>query len=517
MVSADLRRIEAFLRPRADIVRIESLLGAHEARIVNLQADLDRVSATGIPSRRLTDQRVPWDELGTDLARWSEVVQARYSALQIQRERLRDERQLWETTQQSAIADELAPALKRRVEALLARIANIERQVRGRRNEVGAIGDRISSAAEVITSSKDQLDAVVERQRLQALRADAPPLWQVLGREELERVAADFLSGLEYWWRAFGSYVDMRPVGFIGSLILFAALLVLAFSLRRSTRNQSLDGAQAERARALAERPVSLALAFWILIATFFMTPESTTTDLIYLLTCVMLLRLGSIALWSPLKSALVGLATLTILVRISSLIPDGSGLDRLFLSSVSLAAFLVAFKWVRGIEAGHEELPVFERALVMLAPVAVVLLGVAFVASVWGWVSLARLLTYGTVLSSTSGFAWVVLVMSTSALLSWSIAGRLGQALPSLRREQAIVERTALLVLWMVALFYWGVRTLDRFGIYEMGHEYVAGLGAESLSTGGPRVVDRRPRLSDRPGRGHHFRCAPGPLRTQA
>jgi small-conductance mechanosensitive channel len=484
-VSSDLRRVETFLQPQTDIVRIESSLGAREARIVHLQADLDRVSATGISSRRLTDQRVPWDQLGSELAHWNEMVQARYSALQIQRERLRDERRLWETTQQSALEDELAPELQRRVEALLARIADIERQVRGRRNEVGAIGDRITNTAEVVTNSKDLLGAIVERQRRQVLRANAAPLWKVLGRGELARAGPDLWSGIEYWWPAFRSYLDMRPVGFIGSPVLFAALLVLAFRLRRSARKQTLDGAQAEGAQVLAERPVSLALAFWILIATFVLMPASTLTDLMYLLTCVILVRLGGIALSPQLKGAVVGLVTLTILVRISSLIPDGSGLDRILLSSVSLLAFLVALKWVRGIGAAHEELSVFERALVLLAPAAVVLLGVAFVASVWGWVSLARLLTYGTVLSSISGFAWVVLVMSISALLSWSIVGRLGEALPSLRREQAVVERTVLLVLGVVALFNWGVRTLDRFEIYELARDYVTGLGAERLGTG--------------------------------
>jgi hypothetical protein len=136
---------------------------------------------------------------------------------------------------------------------------------------------------------------------------------------------------------------------------------------------------------------------------------------------------------------------------------------------------------------------PGLERALVLIAPLAVVLTGVAVVASVLGWVDLARILTYASVLSVLSGFAWVVLIASVTALLSWSLTGWLGDVLPSLRRNQDLIERTALLVLILVAFIRWGIRTLNLFEMSGLARHSVTriaeahvGVGDLELSVGG-------------------------------
>ena len=50
-----------------------------------------------------------------------------------------------------------------------------------------------------------------------------------------------------------------------------------------------------------------------------------------------------------------------------------------------------------------------FERLLGVLAPLAVVPPAVAFVATVLGWVDLARLLCLGAILSPILGLAWAL------------------------------------------------------------------------------------------------------------
>lgn len=195
-VTADLRRVEEFLQPQTAIVRIEKLLDAREARIVDLLADLDRISRARMSSRRLSDQRVPWEELGDELARRSKLVADRYSALQIQRERLREERKLWEATRQTALEDELAPELQRRIEAILTRIGEVESLVRIRRNEVGAIDNRIANNAEVVMDSLTRLSAVGDRLRGNLLQRNAEPLWSAKTRGSLASWSGDLRSGM---------------------------------------------------------------------------------------------------------------------------------------------------------------------------------------------------------------------------------------------------------------------------------------------------------------------------------
>ena len=484
-VTADLRRVEEFLQPQTAIFRIEELLDAREARIVDLLADLDRISRARMSSRRLSDQRVPWEELGDELAHWGKRVEDRYSALQIQRERMRDERELWQATRQTALGDELAPELQRRIEAILTRIGEVESLVRKRRNEVGAIDNRIANTAEVVIDSLARLSAVSDRLRGNLLQRNAEPLWSAQARGSLASWSGDLRSGMKYWVGSFREYMNLRSGSLFGMLAFFVALLVVTLRLRHSARRRTVEKGRSERAYALSERPISLALLFLVLVATLLMVPASTPADLVFLLTCVVLIRLGSIVLSAPLQGAVIGLCTLTVLVRITSLAPDGSGLDRLLLTAVSLVAFVATAAWVLPRRAAGRGLPGLEHALIVIAPLAVVLTGVALVAGILGWLDLARILTYATVLSALSGFGWAVLIASVTALLSWSIAGRLGDVLPSLRREQPVIERTTLIVLIAFVLLRWGNRTLDLLEVKKLARDSVARVAAAHLGIG--------------------------------
>lgn len=194
-------------------------------------------------------------------------------------------------------------------------------------------------------------------------------------------------------------------------LALYVALLVATLRLRHSARRRTEEKGRSEPAHALSERPISLALLFLVLVATLLMVPASTPADLVFLMTCVVLIRLGSIVLSAPLQGAVVGLCTLTVLARITSLAPNDSGLDRLLLTAVTLIAFLATAAWVLPRRAASRGLPGLERALIVIASLAVVLTGVGLVACILGWVDLARILTYASVLSAFSGFGWAVLI----------------------------------------------------------------------------------------------------------
>jgi hypothetical protein len=331
------------VEPQAAIVRIEERLDAREAQVVRLLSDLDRIPRVRVSRRRLSDQRVPWEDLGNELARWSGRVKARYSALQRQRERLREERELWEATWQTALEDELAPELQRRTEAILTRIGEVESLVRKRRNKVGAIDNRIANTAKVVIDSLARLTEVGNRLRGSLLQRAAEPLWSTRTRSSLASWSDDLRSGIEYWIGSFRYYMGLRFEYMLCDLAFFAALLAATVRLRRHACRQGAERVGPERAHALARRPFSLALLFFVLVATVVTVPASTNADVIYMMTCLVVIRLGSIVLSERLQSAVLGLCALTLLVRISSLAPDNSGLDRLLLTTLTLIAFAAA------------------------------------------------------------------------------------------------------------------------------------------------------------------------------
>ena len=492
-VSADLRRIERFIDPQPEIVRLESRLDLREAQVVSLLADLDSMADADVSTRRLTDQRIPWQEMGEALGHWSKTVQDRYSALQEQRERLRDERELWELTAQRALQDESAPELHRRIEAILVRIRDVETRVRARRNEVGAIHARITNMTEVGADSQVRLDAVTDALRRNAFDRGTEPLWRGLGAGSPTAWPAELASGSTYWWRAFRQWSALERLPLFGLTVFLIASFVAALRLRRIPDGAVEDDALSNRARALLKSPLMLAGLASTVVAPSVILLGSTPADLIYLLVCIALLRLRDPALAAPLRSVVPTLCALTVLVRISSLVPEGSSLERLLLTTVSGIAFVVFAGWAFRHRSIWRELAGFERFLAVLVPLAVVLPGVAFFAIVLGWEDLARILCLGAILSPTIGLAWAAAANSAEALTGRMIAGRLGEALPSLPRKRDAVMRTAGIAFTVIALISWSRSTFLHYQVLDLVSERWTefadshvGIGGLELSVGG-------------------------------
>ncbi len=490
VAAADLRRIDALLQPPADISRIESALTDRETAIVALHRELDGIDLDRISTRRLEDQRIPWIELRAELDAWGSVVRERFGALQDERELLREERQRWEGTAQRAVADELAPELLRRIDDLLARVTDVEARVLEQRNAIGAIVDRVATSQEVVAESLQDIDAIAERMRGRLFDRNAAPLWLWLGTVEVQPLVEDVIEAREHWVQAFFAYLGLRRGRLAFLLVLFVALLFGAFGLRRRGRGWPAADEALERARSLIGRPFSVALAFALAITVLVLSnPVGSATDVLIVLAIVPMIRIGSVVLAPTARRALYSVAALTILVRISSLGPDGSPLRRLLLLLVTILAFAAtAFVALRARRLAVE-LSGWHPAAVAATSVAAVVLGIALGANVLGWLELSKLLTDATVASLFGAVAWAVVVGVTAVLLPVALDGWLGSALPSLRRKRTAVCRTTVVAVTIVALVAWVRGTLIRFQVYGPLRNYFATIVSGSFSIGGLTV----------------------------
>lgn len=138
--------------------------------------------------------------------------------------------------------------------------------MRERRNQVGALADRISTSQETVAESLDRIDALAEAKRAALFERRAAPLWRVFALSEDLPVGEDMVYAGEDWTEAFLAYVELRRGRLVFLLLLFAALLTVAFGLRRQSLNWPDSDPAAEKARDLAARPFSLALGFTVAV-----------------------------------------------------------------------------------------------------------------------------------------------------------------------------------------------------------------------------------------------------------
>jgi len=487
VVAADLRRIEALLQPIADSARIDAALSDREAAIVRLRGQLDGVNPDRISTRRLRDLRLPWLELRAELGGWAADVRDRFGVFQEERERLRDERRRWEVTAERADVEEMAPELLRRIDNLLGRVRDAEQRVRERRNQVGAVADRISTSQEAVAESLDRIDGLAESKRAALLERRDAPLWRVFARPDDLPVAEEAAYAGEDWTETLIAYLDLRRDRLVFLLLIYSALLAIAFGLRRQSREWPAEDPVMEKARDLAARPFSLALAFSVGISLLLLQNlAGSAADLLLLLAVIPFIRLGSVVFKSVLRRDLYAVAALTILVRIAAVGPDGSPLTRFLLLLATIMALVGTVSVALRARRSSERLRGWRQAESAAASVAAFLLGAALIANVLGWLALSRLLTKATVLSLFGAFGWAIVVGATAALVPVLIDGGLGRVLPSLRRNRAVVTRTTVTAVTVLALVLWARSTLVGFQIWDPLAEYFTNLAGGTLSIGG-------------------------------
>lgn len=490
IVSADLRRIEALLQPDADISRIQSALVEREAEIVALLSELDRIDPDRISTRRLEDQRLPWLELRGELDAWASLLRERFGALQDERDRLRDVRPQWEVTAERAVADELAPELLRRVDDLQDRVIDVEARVREQRNAIGAIVDRTATNQEIVAESLQRIDAIGQRIRGRLLDRTAAPLWRSFGAGEAQPLVDDAMQAPADWLHALIAYLGLRRQRVAFLLAASAILLLCAFTLRRHGRAPPAGDESAEHSPNVFARPFSLALAFALAITVLVLpNPAGSASDVLLLLVVVPVLRLGSLVLPATARRALYGFAALSILARISSLGRDGSQLNRVLLLLVTTIALAGAVRVALRSRRTTADPSRWHRAALAAASVAAVMLGAALAANVFGWLPLSKMLTDAIVESAFAAIAWTVFAAATASSLPVLLSGRLGSALPGLRRNQAVVRRTTVVTVAIVAFVAWTHATLIRFQVYEPLRAYAAAIAGGSRSIGGLTV----------------------------
>lgn len=268
VITADLRRIEAMLRPDPNITRIEAALLEREAVIVTLFGQLDRIDPNRMSARHLDDQRLPWLELRDELEAWAAFVTYRFDALQAERERLRDERRRWQATRTSADAEEMAPELLRRIDSTVTRVGEVEARVVQRRNAVGAIADRIAGHQEEVDDAMERLDELAELMRDRLFARKAAPLWRALDTVDAPASADEVRQAGRRWLEALFTYAGLRRARFVSLLVVFVLLAAGMRELRRRSLAWPEDAPTLGPARRLLTRPYSLALSIAVVVAT---------------------------------------------------------------------------------------------------------------------------------------------------------------------------------------------------------------------------------------------------------
>jgi potassium efflux system protein len=489
-VFEDLPRIEALLEPSSRVRAIESAEARLRADLMDRRAELDRIDPDRVSVRRLDDLRDGWSEARSRLEDWMSRLEDRWKTVQDEQAELQATTAQWQATRRAAEAGGAPPELLRRIDEVLARLAEVQTGARRRADALADVMDRVARERESATLALGRLDTMQERAKRRLLVRDAPPLWDVAGWVTGQDLRHDAVETADEWENTLRRYAAERQGTLYAHAALLLVVLLLTLALRGRSRAWPAPDPDRDGARFLASRPVATALLFTLAVATFTLErPVGPVRDLGGLLGIAAVVRLGAGFVPRAWRGPLYAVVALTVLDRLWPLAPEGSPLQRLLLLLVIVPAAAGATLWVRrrrraAVPAGPSGR--WAAATTTGLTLASTILAVSLLAVVLGWTSLAGYLTTGTVVAAFTAFAWLIVRGAVLALLPLVTRGAAGRALLSLRRHEAAFLRGATAVVTALVVVVWAVEVLRRFQVFDPMVERLSAALSASVAVGG-------------------------------
>ncbi len=494
-VDARLGEIGVRLRPDPAVVAIETDLPdeIEALRSLGETSGLDRISSLTL--RHLEQIQQPWILHRTQMERWQSAIRQRTEEVEALRGEVRVMQESWAATSRQLAATDPESPLQAPVRATLDAIDSVQSRLSARLGELIAVHGRITGELIEIARAVEGIDAARAEARHRLFRIDRPPLWKEMPIPWREHPL--IAQARESWvadWQIVRRFLGKHwQTAFLQGLIVLALVVLLA-AMRRAGRPSPADSPDLQAARKILDRPYSASILVG-LICTFFLYDEAPTRlhEVALLVALVPCLRLLPAIFGRAISRPIFVASAIFVLDRVTALLFGVPLAYRLLLMATTAIATLALAHVLRH---GLPGMPVpggLSRPLFIgMGRTAIACLAISGVANVWGNVTLAQILTDGTLRS-----AYLTLMLYSAAFMIDGLLVSLLR-LPAVRalrmveshfdlirmRVRAVIQ-TGLLVLWVgLALDFFGLLTpvLTAVG-GGLTHRWV--VGTVSISIG--------------------------------
>ena len=466
VASSRLRAIETTIRRNRRVSPQEREVATALERLESLEAELIDGGLDEKTSRGLEDIRRAWLLGEEHLHVLEQNLAGETRDLGVVEQELDLLRQRWQATEASFAADARLAPLDAQVRKILEAIDVAEENLRDPLDRLLTLQGRIGEGYLRVAEALDDIDGASEEQRHTLLRLDSPPLWEGLGppskasrpRWEARR------KSLSVFGRAYP-----RRLLFHG--VLLAAVIWLLFVMqRRIPEAVAREAGQREFERgSLAARshPIATALVA-VLPLTSLLYPRAPSP--VYSLAFVVsLIPMGILANKLFGRLALVafhGFALICLVDRLAEVLALDARTHRLILLGEGLAAIpILAALLPSAFPFSPRRSHLRTAAVKGCSRLALLSFGVAVVANVVGNVTLAQLLTDGTITVTYVALGLQVALLVGVGAWRTILGSDLGAKLRMVRLHAPLLERRGEAIAVVTVWGIWLVSAVGAFG----------------------------------------------------
>ena len=444
----------------------ETERGVEALRAERKTLDLDRLSLHGFEELQQKIARI-----GQRTAEWRAVLDARVAELTEADTELDRAQQAWQATLGGLAPDEQVPDL------VVEQGREVERGLVARRAE---LDDRLATVVELrgrlgdVDYALDRLSAEIadarERARKRLLVPENPPLWGLFATPATGSFREQIRTEWERDREGFDEFRDEYGARAVFQVALFVVLAALLVGLHRRSRRWSVapEDPALRPALRIFSMPFSAALLVTLLFTrAFYPHAPQVIFDLAGLLGLVPLLRLIPRLVYARLRPAIYAVGGLFALHQLRELVPPQTLLERLMLLLLSGLALVVALRVARTLarEPGTSRL---RSAATLAIRLGALLLALGSLANVLGAVSLADILTSGTLASAYLGIAVFAGVLVVDALVLVALRSTWARAAGTFARHGELIHARTARLFGVLGLAIWITATLRWFSLLD-------------------------------------------------
>jgi len=466
-----LRELSQYAAPSEEIAAIEEGFAGAQQGIEELAVETEELLAEKLTSAELYEIGNRWLRRQSVLDGWLMTLRDRATALDTNLEKIQQESELWELTRQSADELDLPRAMRDTVASTLEQVADARTVTGQRRDEVLTLQAQVSDLKARIADELAPVRQGIEEQRKSVLMPEQPPIWKAQAQPPGDRTLRDTVRAtLQRHVRSIASYSREEASRLARHGLSFLFMAIALVLLHRRAAKWSGEDDSLEAAARLLARPVAAAILLTTLVEKWF-HPRAPAewSRLLSVVLLFALLRLLPRLIPRRLRPALILLVVAVLLWHAIVLLPDSVSLYRRLLA-VESALTLCSLLWVaRQLDRrGAPATSAWDRAVVRICRVGVILMVIALVGNTIGSVNLAEALTRGALISVfTALLVWAgaVIVRGAEAVLLHSPAA---QKLNMVRSYPERIRAVTGKVIRFVAITTWLYYTLAAFDLLE-------------------------------------------------
>jgi small-conductance mechanosensitive channel len=431
-----------------------------------------------------------WQRRQVEATGWLTALTTQATQLQAALNQFGDLQKTWSSTRASAQAAKAPEPILKQIETTLETISKAQAKIQGERAVLLDLQSRVAQEVTKCGTALARIGQFQQKAVAGILVPDAPPIWDLdLWARSLQAFPDHVRKVSIGHWTEFVRYVREPLAG--GSALHAALFIVLALvfcAARTQIAAEKKTGAAASSPILVFERPYAAALSLTLLLVTSpFLQLPRPVHHLLTLLALVPMFRVARPIVSASVASAIFAFCILFAIDTLRQAFQGMQVIGRVITVGETVAAIMLVF-WMRyhyrqiiadRMESSGQTLLKLGRFCLLI------ILFIALVAGIVGYVRLMRILTPGILAGGVLALAAFITLRVTAGMVALAMRAWPLSSLQMVAHHRDLLERKIYRLLIWVAVGGWLVRYLSYLGLLDPAWSSVHALLATKLERG--------------------------------